>query len=646
MSTRLIPSNPYSTPAGGETLAGAKTGDLALGPRGSRDIRLDRRADTDTDDRPRRILIVEDSPGYSALIEQMLLESLGSEIVVLHADALAPAIQTLSEPPSIDCVLLDLSLPDAAGLEALEALHAAAPDAPVVVLTGRDDQVLAVKAVQVGAQDYLPKRGTDAALLARAVRYAIERKRTELRLAHDALHDRLTGLPNRVLFLDRLAVALERSRRSPGSVAVLFIDLDRFKAVNDSLGHDVGDELLVLVADRVRANLRGGDTVARFGGDEFLLLCDDLGSQFEALALAHRARDMIAEPLELAGREISVSACVGVACAERAETGAESLIRDADHAMYRAKQRGSGVELFEASMHAEAVSELETVNGLRHAIERGQLRLYYQPEVALRDGTAFAVEALLRWEHPERGLLAPVEFIGLAEETGLIVPIGEWVVHEACRALSGWRKHGRVSEDLAISVNLSPRQLGAPGLIEAVRDALASWGLPPRCLCLEVTETSVAQDMAGAHAVLRELRRLGVRIALDDFGTGYSSLSALSHYPLDIVKIDRSFIGHANGDQASGRMFVAILELVRAVDLEAVIEGIEEPWQLELLRRAGCGIAQGFLFASPAPEEVVIPWLTAAAATPPRPAPSPVRAPAPGPAATSPPSAAARAGRQ
>jgi diguanylate cyclase (GGDEF)-like protein len=556
------------------------------------------------------------------LIEQMLLESMGTAVVVVHGNTVADAISALAESDVVDCVLLDLSLPDAAGLDALEKIQSAAPAAPVVVLTGREDQTLALRAVQVGAQDYLPKRGTDAALLARAVRYAIERKRTELRLAHDALHDQLTGLPNRALFLDRLAMALARSRRGAESVAVLFIDLDRFKAVNDSLGHEVGDELLSLVADRLRGCLRGGDTVARFGGDEFLLLCPDLRSQLEALTLAHRARDVIEEPLELAGREISITACVGIACADHEETVAESLIRDADHAMYRAKQLSSGVELFEPSMHALALSELETVHGLRHAIERGQLRLYYQPEVSLGDGTPYAVEALLRWDHPERGLLAPQEFIGLAEETGLIVPIGEWVIREACGALAGWRRDGRVSDDLAISVNLSPRQLGAPGLVDTIRVALRGSKLPPRCLCLEVTETSVAQDVVGAYAVLGELRRLGVRIALDDFGTGYSSLSALSRYPLDIVKIDRSFICQANGDRASVRMFMAILELVRAVDLDAVIEGIEEPWQLDLLRRAGCGIAQGFLFASPAPEQAVIPWLMAtarASATVPKP---------------------------
>ena len=549
------------------------------------------------------MLVVEDSSGYAALIEQMLRATLGDGVAVVHEPTLAGAVSQLEGRVSIDCVLLDLSLPDAKGLEAVEAVHSADPDAPVVVLSGCEDHALALRAVQAGAQDYLTKRGADADLLTRAVRYAIERKRSELQLAHDALHDQLTGLPNRLLFLDRLAVALERSRRAPGSVAVMLIDLDRFTAVNDSYGHDAGDDLLVAVGERLRGSLRGGDTVARFGGDEFLLLCGDLGDDREALALAHGARALIAEPLELAGHEISVSACVGVACAEGPDVGAEALIRGADRGMRRAKQRASGVELFEAGIQVEAPSALETENGLRHAIARDELRLYYQPEVALSDGSPFAVEALLRWEHSERGLLEPGEFIGLAEESGLIVPIGEWVIGEACRALALWRREGRVSDELAVSVNLSARQLCAPGLANAVHDALVSSAIPPHCLCLEVTETSVAQDLAGANAVLAGLKRLGVRIALDDFGVGYSSLSALSAYPLDIVKIDRSFIEQASRDQASARMFVAILGLVQAAELEAVVEGIEEPWQLDLLRRVRCPTAQGFLFARPGPEE-------------------------------------------
>ncbi|MEA2147674.1 MAG: hypothetical protein QOG59_3261, partial [Solirubrobacteraceae bacterium] len=460
-------------------------------------------------------MVVEDSPAYAALVEEMLLEGLGSGLEVIHADSLSAAVAALTAQSRVDGVLLDLSLPDAAGLVALGGIQAVAPQAPVVVLTGREDQAVALLAVQEGAQDFLPKKGIDAALLARAVRYAVERKRSELRAEHLSLHDALTGLPNRVLFLDRLNVAVERLRRQPTSVAVLFIDLDRFKVVNDSLGHDVGDVLLAEVSNRLRRVLRSGDTVARFGGDEFVLLCVDLRSEREALALALRAREMILAPVELAGRQLSVGACVGVAWAERTVVSSEALIREADLAMYRAKQRGSGVELIEAGMDARAMTELETERGLRHAVEHGELRLYYQPQVGVADGHVFAVEALLRWEHPERGLLAPEEFIGLAEQTGLIVPIGAWVVAEACRALAGWRRDGSVSEELWVSVNLSPRQLGAPGLRDAVAGALSDCNLPPRCLCLEITETSVAHDPVGADTILRELKALGVKLALD-----------------------------------------------------------------------------------------------------------------------------------
>jgi diguanylate cyclase (GGDEF)-like protein len=542
----------------------------------------------------------------------MLSDVLGEEIDVVHAEAVADARTALLED-SIDCVLLDLSLPDAGGLEALELVQSSAPEVPVVVLTGRDDQALAMRAVNHGAQDFLVKRRADRELLVRSIRYAIGRKRAEVRLSRQAVHDALTELPSRVLVLDRLNVAMARSRRAPNTLAVMFVDLDRFKRVNDSFGHDAGDEVLVELAHRLQAMVRPGDTVARFVGDEFLILCEDLRSEREAIHLGEQARAVIAAPIALRGREISVHASVGIACGKPSGGSAEALIREASVALQRAKRTGTGIELFEAAMHAEAIAELETEHELRGASERGELRLFYQPEIALADGAgAFGVEALLRWDHPQGRLLLPSEFIRLAEECGLIVPIGDWVLLHACRQLARWQRNDRVSPELTVSVNVSPLQLGSPGFLDSVLHALEASGLEARCLCIEVTESCVAQDPVVAAKALEDLKGLGVSLALDDFGTGYSSLSALSSYPVDMVKIDRSFIAGLDGDVAAARMFEAVLGVVRAAELQSVAEGVETEPQLAWLKRVGCDAAQGFLFGAPAQAEEVLPWLTSA----------------------------------
>jgi diguanylate cyclase len=546
-----------------------------------------------------RILIIEDSTAYSTLVDIMLRERLGDEAETVARRNLAEACDLLLEQP-MEIVLLDLSLPDAHKLEALEAVQKCAPDTPIVVLTGTEDPELGIEAVQAGAQDFLAKRSADSETLARSVRYAIERKRSEVRLAEQALQDSLTGLPNRVLLLDRLKVALARARRRPTSVAVLFLDLDRFKTINDSLGHEAGDQLLVEIADRLRSSLRPGDTVARFGGDEFLILCEELASEIEAVRVAERAIHAIQMPIFVAGHGIAVQASVGIAYGNDVGAGAHELIRQADAAMYRAKRRQTGIELFEAAMHSEAMSDLETEHQLRVALERGELVVHYQPQVSLvGGGRIVGAEALVRWLHPERGLLSPAQFVPLAEETGLIVPIGAWVLHEACAQLGRWRAAGQVPEDFVISVNLSVRQLSRFDLEQTVQEALAAAGLPPARLCLEVTESYMAHEPERATLALNALKRLGVRLALDDFGTGYSSLSALSTYPLDIVKIDQSFIQRVGEDSAAARMFAAVLGVARAAELHAVAEGVEQSPQLQLLRRLGCEYGQGYIFARP-----------------------------------------------
>jgi diguanylate cyclase (GGDEF)-like protein/PAS domain S-box-containing protein len=428
-----------------------------------------------------------------------------------------------------------------------------------------------------------------------------ERKAAELQLAHQAMHDALTGLPNRALFLDRLHHALlRRVRAGTGTLAVLFLDVDRFKVINDSLGHDAGDRLLVDVAGRLDAALRPADTVARFGGDEFTVLCEDIAGEVEAVAIAQRIVDLFAEPYELEGREVFLSTSVGIALASGTPAQPprpDELIRDADAAMYRAKDRGKArYELFDAAMRDHALQRLEVENALRRAVEREELRIHLQPEIAVDGGAIVGFEALVRWEHPERGLLSPAEFIPLAEETGLIIAIGEWVLRHTCAEAALWEPGG-----LGISVNVSARQLAHGDFVEVVRRTLQETGLPPEALCLELTESAVIESGAATLATLNGLKGLGVKLAIDDFGTGWSSLGHLRRFPIDVVKLDRSFVSGLGTAPQDASIAAAIISLAHALGLSTVAEGIETDEQLAVLASLGCDLGQGYLFARPAP---------------------------------------------
>jgi diguanylate cyclase (GGDEF)-like protein/PAS domain S-box-containing protein len=438
------------------------------------------------------------------------------------------------------------------------------------------------------------------------VRDLSERKRFEGQLASQALHDRLTGLPNRVLLRDRVAHALARAGRRGASVALLIADVDRFKVVNESLGHDGGDRLLVAVAERLTEMLRPGDTVARMGGDEFALLCEDITGYDEAVAIASRVLGAFEQPFVVQGADMCLTVSVGVAVGALNGPAPELLLRDADVAMYRAKDGGRArFEVFDASMLADASQRLSVENDLRRAIAQGQLRLYYQPIVHIDTGAIAGFEALVRWQHPERGLLPPSEFIASAEESGLIVPLGRHVLGEACLQAATWKDTHASGERLRISVNVSAKQLSQPGWSDEVAQILAESGLAPRQLVLEITE-SVLMDDADATAVrLEELRRLGVRIAIDDFGTGYSSLGYLRRLPVDILKIDKSFIdGVAEGPHESA-LARAVVKLASTLRLEAVAEGISSRKQLLQLRRLRCPYGQGFFFSRPQPPAAI-----------------------------------------
>jgi diguanylate cyclase (GGDEF)-like protein len=414
-----------------------------------------------------------------------------------------------------------------------------------------------------------------------------------------ALHDALTGLPNRTLFQDRLEHALARARREQGALAVLFVDLDRFKLINDTLGHAAGDELLIQAAQRLRATLRESDTAARFGGDEFAILLED-DSTTDATHTAERVIQALQAPFDVRGREVFVSASVGIAASHAGREAAGELLRNADVAMYRAKRQGAGgYRIFEPGMQAALMERLELEADLQRAVEQQEFTVLYQPIMSLERPVMSGFEALVRWSHPTRGLVSPAEFIPLAEETGLILPIGRWVLREACRQAARWQAEYPADQPRTVSVNLSALQLRQTGLVNEVAGALAASGLHPGCLVLEITESVLIQDTDATVAKLRQLRGLGVHLAIDDFGTGYSSLSYIRQLPVDILKIDKSFIDSIHQSAEASAVARAIIRLSHTLNLRTVAEGIEKPAQVEALRRMRCQLGQGYLFAKP-----------------------------------------------
>ncbi len=422
---------------------------------------------------------------------------------------------------------------------------------------------------------------------------------------HRADHDGLTGLPNRRVLLDRLRQALLRAQRTSGTVAVLFVDLDRFKAVNDTYGHECGDEVLRTVAARIDAQLRAVDTLARLGGDEFVVLCEDVGGEDEALEVAQRLRAQLARPIQAAAGAITVTASVGVALPAGPADSARALLRDADVAMYRAKQAGRNSEqVASASMRAGATARARLERALDGALEREEIRLYWQPIVAMATGEVIRVEALMRWDHPGLGWVSPIEFIPLAEETGFIVDLGRWAMAEACGQAAQWRtEHGAAAPGIA--VNLSPRQLRDPLLLDLVGDLLTRHQLPAGMVCAEITEGVLLDGTAGTKQVLESLRELGVHLDLDDFGTGYSSLSSLEQFAVDGLKIDRRFVAGRDRDARAGAIVEALLVMARALGLRATAEGVETVAQRDWLASLDCDLAQGFLFARPQPADQV-----------------------------------------
>ena len=440
-----------------------------------------------------------------------------------------------------------------------------------------------------------------------------ERDRAEAKLRHYALHDTLTNLPNRVQFMNDLKEAVERSRgNSFAKFAVLFLDLDRFKLINDSLGHAIGDKLLIRVAERLKTCVRPGDVVARLGGDEFTILLHRSGESDDVARVAERLQARISEPFKIDNYEVFTSASIGVTLSGTARRLPEDFLRDADTAMYRAKESGKArYEIFDREMHVRNMNLLRVETDLRHAVERNEFEVLYQPIVELSTGRVSEFEALIRWRHPYRGLVNPNEFIHVAEETGLIIPIGKWIIEESCRQIAEWQR--RFTIPLSVSVNLSAKQLMHPNLTRQVKDILFDTGISASQLKLEVTESTVMEHSDRSLKVLCELDALGVNLSTDDFGTGYSSLSYLQRFPFERLKIDRSFINVMDQDEKSGAIVKTILMLGENLRLEVVAEGIETAAQLDALRSLGCTLGQGYLFSRPIDRETAEAFLEAGA---------------------------------
>jgi diguanylate cyclase (GGDEF)-like protein/PAS domain S-box-containing protein len=439
-----------------------------------------------------------------------------------------------------------------------------------------------------------------------------ERKRLEDELAHQAFHDSLTNLANQALFRDRLDHALARSHRHEERLAVLFLDLDDFKTVNDSLGHTAGDELLVAVGQRLSMCLRTTDTAARLGGDEFAVLLEDLESDKDAIDTAERLIIALGDPFSAAGREVFIGVSIGVAF-DSPDATSDQLLRNADLAMYTAKRRGKGAHVvYEASMHEAAIDRLETEGDLRRGLALGEIRLQYQPIIEIATGNIIGVEALARWMHPERGMLPPAAFIPLAEETGMIRELGRQVLERACLDVKQWQDRSPSAAPRTVTVNVSPRQLHHDDLLEHVAIALAKSGLPASCLVLEFTETAMMHDTDATIRKLNALKAVGLRLAIDDFGTGYSSLSYLQRFPVDILKIDRAFVSGMEDGVEESAFARAIVSLTKTLQLQAVAEGVETEAQAELLGKMGCQFGQGFLYAEPLDAEVIEATIAAA----------------------------------
>lgn len=562
-----------------------------------------------------QLLLVEDSNVDASFLRACLKQDKALNFEVHRVCTLAEAQALLSEPDTWDIVLLDLNLPDSEGLETFERLQSINSEVPIVVLSGHDDEQMALAAVNRGVQDYLVKWEGGGKLIVRSIRYAIERKRTERHLQYLAQYDPLTGVGNRQYFTDQIFKAAARARRVGSQLALLFLDLDHFKNVNDAMGHDVGDRLLKRVAHRLQSCLRLGDFIARIGGDEFAVLVENVEDLDDLRALASKLLAQIAEPFELDGRPYFATGSIGITVFPQDGNDPALLLKNADIAMYAAKARGRNQYCFiTRSMQEELILRHELNADLRRALKDEQFLLYYQPKFNAETNTVIGMEALIRWQHPDRGLLTPADFILAAEDTGLIVSLGHWCLEAVCKQIQSWRGQGY--EVPPIAVNVSAQQFHRPHFLPDLERLLHRYSVEPALIELELTEGMLMQDTAVAQKTLAGLHKIGVRLAIDDFGTGYSSLNYLARFPLDVLKIDRSFVTELPTDTSMIQITKAIISLAENLDMEIIAEGVENRAQAQFLLDNGCHQQQGFLFGRPAPPKDLRRYFSKAAESP------------------------------
>ncbi len=548
-----------------------------------------------------KVLLVEDSPADAHIVRELLAETGGRRVSLVGASTLGDALSRLRED-LFDAILLDLSLPDSGGLDGLASLHGRVTGVPIVVLTGLKDEALAARALRQGAQDYVVKGKFDGESLSRALEHAIERTRGGIYVEYLAHHDLLTDLPNRTLLHDRLSLALEHARRNRLTLAVLFIDLDHFKEINDGLGHETGDHLLQAVGARLSSCVRASDTVARVGGDEFIILFSEIKRTQDLSTVSSKILGSFRSPFLIGRREISVTASIGASLYPSDGEDADTLLKWADSAMYRAKERGRNTFQLHTAGAASAGERENMIASLQESLRQDRFVLHYQPTVDAVSGQIVAVEALLRWRHPHGDLLSPRRFLPLAEETGLIIDIGAWVLHAACLQGRSWQNAGL--QPLRVAVNVSHRQLNQGGsLVKTVEEALRETGLEPRRLEIEVKEASVMRDESTAFRTLRALHDLGIRISIDDFGTGYASLSRLKCFPFGSVKIDRTFIRDVTFSPDDAAMVAAITAMGHSLRMNVVAEGVKTGEQVSYLLRNQIDQMQGPYFSNPRPAD-------------------------------------------
>lgn len=544
-----------------------------------------------------RILLIDDDEDDFLFTKDLLVESFGRDVHLDWVASWAEAFARIREGHH-DIYLVDYRLGERTGLELVREAVDFGCQAPFIVLTGEGTRELDLQAMRCGAADYLVKGEITAPLLDRAIRYSIERHRAERRLSDLARTDQLTGLANRYYLHDFLQRALARADRNQSLVVVLLLDLDRFKIINDTHGHDAGDTLLKRVAERLEACVRRSDLVARLGGDEFLVVAEGVDDLDSIASSAKRILEAVKQPIRLAQAEVHTSTSIGIAVYPTDASSIDELMASADAAMYQAKEHGpDGFHFYTMEMRIRAAERLELESGIRAALERGEFRVNYQPQIDLRTGQIAGFEALVRWQHPSRGLVPPSEFIPLAEESSLIVPLGAWVLHSVCAQMASWRASGLMA--VPVAVNFSARQFQSGDLLDLVGSALAEHGLDPSALEIEITESDILKSPDRVRGLLKELAEIGVQVALDDFGTGFSSLNHLRTFPGASIKIDRSFISNICTHPSDAAIVRTLIPMAHSLRLRVIAEGVETREQVAVLRAFDCDRIQGYVASKP-----------------------------------------------